>query len=230
METYLPMSELWMRAKISRQRLYQIIEYHNISLPEPDAKMGERNLYKESTIEAFVTALPTKENRKIEKLKFSAENPDYISVQDFIRSKSMRVSDKNGFVVKMINKANAGEVETKVLFSGNSKKLRFYKKDQLEAEYEKSYGKKAVGYAMARIKELLAKHPNAVTKEEFCASSGVSFSHLVSRLYKTDSEKRPKPLFRAGNQSFYDKDDLVKLLTERDLLKLARMELAKASE
>lgn len=228
METYLPMSAFWNRAKISRQRLYQIMEYHNISLPEPDAKLGVRNIYKEETIEDFVESLPTKSNRQIELLKFKEAHPDYISVQDFIRSKSMRVSDKNGFVVKMITKANAGEIDSIVFELG--KKIRFYKKDQIEAEYDKSYGDKAASYAMSRIRELLTEYPNAVTKEEFCASIGIGFSNLVSRLYQVEPEQRPKPVFRAGHQSFYDKDDLAKLLTERDLLKLARLGLAKASE
>lgn len=226
METYLPLASLWQKAKVSRQRLYQIMEHYGIELPEPDAMLGTRKIYKEATVEAFIDALPTRENRKIQILKFKADNPDFMSVQDFIRSKSMRVSDKNGFVVKMINKAKAGEIESITY----GKKTRLYKIDQLQAEYDKSYGDKAVGYAMSRIRELLAEHPNAVTKEEFCISAGITFTTLVGRLYQLEPEQRPKPLFRAGHQSFFDKDDLAKLLTKRDLLKVARIELAKASE
>lgn len=224
MENYLPLSSIWAKAKVSRQRLYQIMEGHNLELPQPDATMGERNLYKPETVEAFVKSLPTRGNRNIQIVQFKKDNPDFMSVQDFIRSKSLKVSDRAGFVIKLINKAKVGEIDS-IVFSS---KLRLYNLEQMSAEYDKSYGDKAITFAMSRIQELLEEYPNAITKEQFCVVAGVSFPTFISRFYKADP--RPKAVFRAGNQSFFDKTELAKVLSRKDLIRYSAMELAKASE
>ncbi len=213
MKEYKTTDDILKRVGVSRQRVYQVLDYYGLSFPEPDAVVGKRRLYLPETIEKFAENFPTRDNRDILVKKWKDENPDYSSVSDFIRSKGTPVSERKAFSVKIAQMTSAGTIESKQF--GNK---RIYKTETLTELYDKTYGD-IRAFTISKFAEEFAENPTAITLEQFAEATGVAFSVVVSRFYK--SNPRPKVLFRVSAKNFYKNEDLLTILTEKDLKKAA---------
>lgn len=213
MKEYKTTDDILKRVGVSRQRVYQVLDYYGLSLPEPDALVGKRKLYLPETIEKFAENFPTRANRDILVQKWKDENPDYSSIADFIRSKGTPVSERKAFAVKIAQMTSAGTIESKQ-FGKN----RIYKTETLSEIYDKTYGD-IRAFTISKFAEEFAKNPTAITLEQFAEATGVPFTVVVSRYYK--SNPRPDVVFRVSGKHFYRNEDLLKILTEKDLKKSA---------
>ncbi len=212
MKEYKTKQDLLKSVGVSRQRVHQIFDHYNLGFPEPDAVVGKRSLYLPETMEKFVENFPTRANRNILLEKWKNENPDYSSVSDFIKSRGALTGERKAFSVKVAQLTSAGQITSKQFG-----KFRIYKTEELERLYDKTY-KDVVAFTISRLAEESAKHPDAITLEQFCVAVGLPFSTIVSRYYK--SNPRPEFVFRVSGKHFYNYQDLVKILTDKDLKKI----------
>lgn len=208
MKEYKTNADLYKRLGISRQRAHQIFDLYGLTHPEPDAVLGKRRLYLPETLEKYAETFPTKKNLFLELEKWKSDNPDFISARDFVRSKGIPVSEREAFLSKIAKLTTDDEITHK-----KYGKFRLYKAGDLSEIYDKTYAEIRT-FSISKLTEEAAKNPGAITLEQFAELTGLSFNRVMYR--KTCANPRPRPVLRVSGKHFYNHEDLIKTLNDKD--------------